>query len=146
MSLCLRSRDSGAGVARGRYGLPPLPGPRWPWTPFQAHERAEYEPMGWHAVRYDDEGQEVIPSTAADGSGRVAATRMRNFVLSDFRLDWLNLYGDDRGLIVSTAPCCVYVSLAAKLHITGNSNAKSSRSHSRAALGLRTAATVPARR
>ena len=45
----------------------------------------------------NDAGELIVPESADDWRDWVSATRTRNRVLGDPLLDWLELYGSDRG-------------------------------------------------
>ena len=53
--------------------------------------------MGIEAITQSDDGRTVIPSSKEDWRDWVSATSVRNFLLHDPLLDWLNLYGEANG-------------------------------------------------
>ena len=53
--------------------------------------------MGIEALTHSDDGTAVLPVTDEDWGDWVSATRTRNYVLGDPLLDWLDLYGEQKG-------------------------------------------------
>jgi hypothetical protein len=53
--------------------------------------------MGFEAYTRDDCGTEVVPECEDEWQQWVSASRTRNWCLQDPLLDWLNLYGEERG-------------------------------------------------
>ena len=55
--------------------------------------------MGLEALTQAADGTQVNPESDDDWRNWVSATRTRNFALGDALLDWLGLYGRDRGFL-----------------------------------------------
>lgn len=53
--------------------------------------------MGIHSITQRDDGTESIPSTRQDWRDWVSASKTRNHFIDDPILDWLDLYGAERG-------------------------------------------------
>ena len=53
--------------------------------------------MGIDALFRADDGEQRLPTSAQDWEEWVSATRTRNYILGDPILDWLDLYGADKG-------------------------------------------------
>ena len=53
--------------------------------------------MSIEHLTVNDAGELIVPESADDWRDWVSATRTRNRVLGDPLLDWLELYGSDRG-------------------------------------------------
>ena len=58
--------------------------------------------MGIEALTHGDDGRLVEPRSDEDWHDWVSASRTRNHILGDPLLDWLNLYGRDRGFDLDT--------------------------------------------
>ena len=54
------------------------------------------------ALTVDTYGETVIPESDEDWSEWVSASRTRNFVLRDSLVDWLDMYGEQRGYFKNT--------------------------------------------
>ena len=71
--------------------------------------------MGIEALTTTDSSQRLVPTGAAGWSDWVSATASRNYVLGNALVDWLDLYGEQRGFVrdstcramtsVSSSPC-----------------------------------------
>ena len=55
--------------------------------------------MGIEALTITDSGETIVPQTKEDWTDWVSATETRNYVSDDPLIDWLNLYGKERGFI-----------------------------------------------
>ena len=53
--------------------------------------------MGFEAYLRDDAGTKVVPAGPADWRGWVSASKTRNYCRKDPLLDWLNLFGAEKG-------------------------------------------------
>jgi len=55
--------------------------------------------LGIEALTITDSGETIVPQTKEDWTDWVSATETRNYVSDDPLIDWLNLYGKERGFI-----------------------------------------------
>ena len=53
----------------------------------------------YSAIMFDAAGQWVVPATSDDWRDWVSATALRNHVLRDPLLDWLNEYGEQHDFV-----------------------------------------------